>query len=105
VSTPDGTVTVADAPDARRYEARIDGELAGFATYMRTPDMIVFVHTEVESAHEGRGVGSTLARTALDEARELGLRVVALCPFVDGWIKRHPEYEDLRFEPASRVAD
>ena len=103
MSTP--AVTVTDVPDARRYEARVDGEHAGIATYMRTPDMIVFVHTEVETAYEGHGVGSTLARTALDEARELGLRVVALCPFIDGWMKRHPEYEDLRFEPASRVAD
>ncbi|MBY8876778.1 GNAT family N-acetyltransferase [Actinacidiphila acidipaludis] len=103
MSTPD--VTVTDVPDARRYEARIGGELAGMATYMRTPDMIVFVHTEVESACEGHGVGSVLARTALDEARELGLRVVAICPFIDGWMQRHPEYEDLRFEPASRVAD
>ncbi|SEN09883.1 GNAT family N-acetyltransferase [Actinacidiphila rubida] len=105
MSTPADSVTVTDVPDAHRYEARIDGELAGVAAYMRTPDMIVFVHTEVEAAYEGRGVGSTLARTALDEARELGLRVVAICPFIDSWITRHPEYESLRFEPASRVAD
>lgn len=105
MTAPADSVIVTDVPDAHRYEARIDGELAGVAAYMRTPDMIVFVHTEVEAAFEGRGVGSALARGALDEARELGLRVVAICPFIDGWITRHPEYESLRFEPASRVAD
>ena len=105
MTAPGGTVTVTDVPESRRYEARIDGEPAGVAVYLRTPDMIVFVHTEVEAPFEGRGVGSALARTALDEARELGLRVVAICPFIDGWMQRHPEYEDLRYEPASRVAD
>lgn len=99
------SLTVTDAADARRYEARDGDNLAGVATYLRTPDMIVFVHTEVEEAYEGRGVGSVLARTALDEARAQGLRVVALCPFIDGWMARHPEYEDLRYAAVSRVVD
>lgn len=99
------SLTVTDAPDARRYEAHDSGSLAGVAAYLRTPDMIAFTHTEVDEAYEGQGVGSALARTALDEARAQGLRVVALCPFIDGWMARHPEYEDLRYEAASRVVD
>ncbi|WP_051951055.1 GNAT family N-acetyltransferase [Actinacidiphila yeochonensis] len=98
-------VVVADVPAAHRYEARSDGGLAGFASYLRTPELDVFVHTEVEDAYAGRGVGSALARTALDEARASGRLVLAVCPFIDAWITRHPEYEDLRYEPASRVAD
>jgi predicted GNAT family acetyltransferase len=100
-----GEVVVTDAPEARRYEAHIDGCLAGVLAYMRTPDMIALVHTEVDEAYEGRGVGSALARTALDAAREDGLQVVVICPFVERWIARHPEYEDLRYEPASKVTD
>ncbi|WP_327293329.1 GNAT family N-acetyltransferase [Streptomyces sp. NBC_01198] len=99
------TVSVADAPQAHRYEARIGDDLAGTASYMRTPDLIAFVHTEVDDAHEGRGIGSALARTALDDARAQGLRVVAICPFISGWIDRHPEYADLQFVPESSVSD
>ncbi|GAB2870115.1 hypothetical protein GCM10022245_00950 [Streptomyces mayteni] len=65
------TVEVSDAPEAKRYEARVDGEstMAGVAQYIRTPELVAFVHTEVGAEYEGRGVGSALARTALDEAR------------------------------------
>jgi predicted GNAT family acetyltransferase len=101
----DGEVVVTDATEARRYEAHIDGCLAGVLAYMRTPDIIALVHTEVDEAYEGRGVGSTLARTALDAAREQGLRVVVICPFIERWMSKHPQYEDLRYEPASKVTD
>src|SRR5690606_17493780 len=52
-------------------------------------------HTVVETAAEGRGVGSALARTALDAARAEGLRVVPQCPFIAAYIARHPDYADL----------
>jgi predicted GNAT family acetyltransferase len=100
-----GGVTVADAPQDKRYEARIDDEIAGVATYLRTGDMIAFIHTEVKDEYEGRGVGSALARTALDDAREQGLRVLAICPFFEGWLAKHPEYADLQYEPSSSVSD
>ncbi|WNI19634.1 GNAT family N-acetyltransferase [Actinacidiphila sp. ITFR-21] len=94
-----------DAPEQHRYEARVDGGLAGFAVYLRTPQLVTFVHTEVEDAYGGRGVGSALARAALDEARAQGLQVVAVCPFVSGWIDRHPAYRDLLYEASSQVSD
>ncbi|MCA2204997.1 GNAT family N-acetyltransferase [Streptomyces griseoincarnatus] len=101
------TVEVSDVPEAKRYEARVDGESepAGIAQYIRTPELIAFVHTEVEPRYEGRGVGSALARTALDEARAAGLRVLATCPFFAGWIARHPEYQDLLYQSRSKVSD
>ncbi|WP_433889899.1 GNAT family N-acetyltransferase [Streptomyces sp. CA-111067] len=98
-------VTVSDDPQKKRYEARIGGEVAGVAAYIRTHDMIAFIHTEVRDEYEGRGVGSSLARSALDEARAQGLRVLAVCPFFDGWMGKHPEYDDLRYVPASQVTD
>lgn len=63
------------------------------------------MHTEVEPRYEGRGVGSALARTALDEARAAGLRVLATCPFFAGWIERHPDYQDLLYQSRSKVSD
>ena len=96
---------VSDAPEARRYEARLDGELAGWAQYMRTPELIAFVHTQVDPRYEGRGVGGALVRASLDEAREAGLAVLATCPFYTAWIARHPEYQDLLYGEQSRVTD
>ncbi|MET8554420.1 GNAT family N-acetyltransferase [Streptomyces sp. NPDC004959] len=100
-------VEVSDVPGAKRYEARVDGEseVAGVAEYIRTAELVAFVHTEVGPEYEGRGVGSALARTALDEARASKLRVLATCPFFAGWISRHPEYQDLLYQSRSKVSD
>ncbi len=79
-----------------RYEAHVDGELAGFAVFTMRGDRIVFTHTEVDDRFEGQGVGSKLARYALDDVRDRGsLRVVPQCPFIRSWIEKHPEYADL----------
>ena len=89
-------VQVADNEAEKRFEARVDGELAAAAYYDTADDLIVFTHTEVDDAFEGHGVGSTLARAALDAVRADGRRkVVARCPFIKGWIDRHPAYQDL----------
>jgi predicted GNAT family acetyltransferase len=89
------TVVVADDPMASRYEARIDGKLVGVSEYELTDDTIVFLHTVVAEQYEGRGVGGAIARYALDDARARGLHVRALCPFIRGWMERHPQYSDL----------
>lgn len=89
-------VQVTNNPEQHRYEARIDGELAGFAEYQLTDDLAEFTHTEVDPAFEGKGVGSALARYGLDDVREQGTRrVKPTCPFIKGWIERHREYEPL----------
>ncbi|QIG43403.1 N-acetyltransferase [Nocardioides anomalus] len=89
-------VEVTNNQAEQRYEARIDGELAGAAYYDAADDLIVFTHTEVDEAFEGHGVGSALARGALDDVRADGRRrVVARCPFIKGWIERHEDYQDL----------
>ncbi|MFI0353277.1 GNAT family N-acetyltransferase [Actinomadura sp. 9N407] len=89
------TVKVTDNPIDRRYEAWLDGNLAGFAEYARKPTRITFVHTQVNPAYEGHGIGTALVRASLDAARAHGLTVRAVCPFYAAWIKRHPEYQDL----------
>ena len=82
--------------DLHRYEAHVDGEFAGFAEYELTEALIVFTHTVVEDQFEGKGVASALARFALDDVRAEGAReVVPRCPFVRGWIEKHPEYSSL----------
>jgi len=89
-------VVVSDNPEEQRYEARLDGELAGFSQYHLTRSAIVFTHTEVDPAYKGRGVASAIARFALDDVRAKGERdVVPVCPFIHGFIDDHPEYADL----------
>ena len=79
-----------------RYEALLDGELAGFMTYRLHEGTIELVHTEIDDAFEGKGVGSVFVRDVLDEIRRDGTRrVIPSCPFVAEWIDRHPDYADL----------
>lgn len=86
-----GDVVVVDAPERSRFEVRVDGELAGFAQYLRRPGLIAFTHTEVDARFEGRGLGGRLVRTALDASRAQGLDVLPFCPFVRGYIAGHLE--------------
>ena len=86
---------VIDATERERYEAHIDGELAGVLEYIIRRGRIALIHTEVLPAREGQGVGSALVRFALDAARRGGLRVIATCPYVQDYLTRHPEDDDI----------
>ena len=87
---------VHDNPFEGRYEIRVGGRTAGFTTYESKPDLIAFLHTEIDPSLKGRGLGSTLVGSALDDARERGLEVLPFCPFVKEFIGRHrKEYVDL----------
>ena len=88
-----------DVPEERRYELRRGSELIGAAAYRRRDGQIVFMHTTVDESEAGHGYGSRLAAAVLDDARRQGLEVVPLCPFIAGYIERHPDYQDLVAEP------
>jgi predicted GNAT family acetyltransferase len=87
--------SVANNPAESRYEIHVDGQLAGFTQYRLTPGVIDFIHTEIDDAYEGQGLGGQLARGALDDVRANGLKVIATCPFIKGWIAKHDDYQDL----------
>jgi uncharacterized protein len=96
----EGTPTPAEAevvnvPEKSRYELRVGDRLIGLAVYRRRNGRIAFTHTEVDESCEGRGFGSLLAATALEDARQEGLEVAPLCPFIAHYIRRHPEYAEL----------
>jgi uncharacterized protein len=97
-----GDPDVVDVDARHRYEIRVDGETAGYAEYHRRSggETISFTHTVVDDAHAGQGLAGRLARAALDDARARGLAVLPYCPFVRGWIAKHPDYVDL--VPADR---
>jgi uncharacterized protein len=88
-------IEVIDNQEKRRYEARVDGELAGVVFYQPRPDSVVLVHTEVADEFEGQGVGGRLVAGALEDIRRRGLVVTPVCAFARAYIERHPEYADL----------
>ena len=87
---------VRDNPEKRQFEASVDGKRAGFSAYELTDNEILIMHTEVDDAYEGQGVGSALVRQMLDRIVDDGeLKVTVLCPFVNAWLRRHPDYQEL----------
>ena len=88
------STTVRDNVARHRFELDADGHVA-FSNYKREGGTLTVLHTEVPAALNGRGIGSALVRGLLDIARAQGLTVKPLCPFVAGYIAKHPEYADL----------
>lgn len=74
-----------------RFEALVDGQVAGFADYREEGGTVVLPHTEVDDAYEGKGVGSALAKGALDAITAAGKAVAPTCPFIKTWIDKHPD--------------
>jgi len=80
--------------DQKRFEIHIEAQTAEL-NYHLLGNTIIFTHTGVPPALEGRGIGSLLVKTGLEYAKENSLKVQALCWFVSGYIQRHAEYQDL----------
>jgi hypothetical protein len=78
-----------------RYEAVVDGAVAGFATFRDLDGATAITHTVVEDAYEGQGIGGRLVRAVLDDLRGSGSKVIPLCTFAAAWIERHEDYADL----------
>ena len=88
------TDTVRNNHALGRYELELNGHVA-VAMYKRDGNVVTFTHTEVPKELGGRGVGSRLAQGALTLARAEGHKVIAKCPFIAGYIAKHPEFADL----------
>jgi len=88
-------IEVRNNQERTRYEIVVDGVVAGFLQYTMRGGRLILVHTEVDDAFEGRGLASQLVRGALDDARRRNLQVVPICPFVESYIERHPDDDEL----------
>jgi predicted GNAT family acetyltransferase len=88
-------IEVRDDKARLRYEIVVDGAVAGFVQYNMRGGRLILLHTETSDEFSGRGLATQLVRGALDDARRRNLRVVPICPFVEGYIERHHEYDDL----------
>ncbi|MFT3898583.1 MAG: GNAT family N-acetyltransferase [Thermomonas sp.] len=82
-------------PLRQRFETEVDGHLA-FLEYRSDGTVLAITHTIVPEAIGGRGIAGTLVRTAVEYARDAGLKVAPVCSYSSAWMDRHPEYAGLR---------
>jgi hypothetical protein len=80
---------------AQRFETRVDGALC-VLDYRLAGGSMTITHTGVPPAVEGRGIAAALTRAAMESARAQGLKVVPACSYAAAWLRRHPEFADLR---------
>ena len=96
MSRVDVDVEVVDNPQLQRFEARVDGVVAGEIVYRERADgRLVLLHTHVDHQFEHKGIGGRLVAGALEDVRSRGRTIVPLCPFVRSYLARHPEYADV----------
>ena len=95
-------LTVRDNPDRNRFEIDLGDGSVAIAEYTLPAGKIMFTHTEVPEAHEGKGIGTALIRFALDAARERGLKVIPICPFFAAYMQKNADAQDL-LDPAWRT--
>jgi predicted GNAT family acetyltransferase len=97
MSAEEAPVDIVDNRERGRFEIRQDGKVIGLAAYAvvpatdTDPERIVFFHTEVSPEYEGQGLAGRLAAYALDTTIEAGRTIVAICPYIRAYLRRHPE--------------
>jgi len=103
MSKPVKEVVVSNNETSSRFEAQVAGHTA-FIEYRRGSKEITFLHSCVPACLEGYGIGGQLARAGLEFARNAGLKVVAVCPFVESYIRRHSEYSEIESASPNDIA-
>jgi hypothetical protein len=86
--------------EAESFTIAVDGQQVGFAEFTDRDGQRIFTHTEVADAFEGRGLATILVNAALQTTCDAGLRIVAVCPMVVGYLEKHHEFDDV-IDPAS----
>ncbi len=81
--------------ELHRYEINLDEEKVGHADYKVDGDVLVFDHTEVDPAHQGKNLAGILMRHALEEVRARGLKMRPVCSYVVKFVERYDEFADL----------
>jgi uncharacterized protein len=81
--------------ESDRFSISVDGQKVGFTEYADRDGQRIFPHTEVADEFEGRGLATILVNQALQATRDSGLRIVAVCPLVAAFVKKHHEFDDV----------
>ena len=95
-NTTEKTEQITRDDERGAYVLTVDGTEAGRIDFRDSNGVRDMPHTEVDPQFEGQGYAGKLAQFAFDDAREAGLKVSPTCPYLDRWMSKHPDYEDLR---------
>ncbi|MDT5106159.1 MAG: uncharacterized protein QOI25_3672 [Mycobacterium sp.] len=96
-------VTVSKKPD--EFTISVEGKPVGLEAFAERDGQRVFYHTEIDDAFGGRGLGTVLIAEALAATRADGLRIVAVCPMVAAYVKKHPEFDDIVDRPTPEILE
>ncbi|OBF86128.1 GNAT family acetyltransferase [Mycobacterium sp. 852002-51163_SCH5372311] len=102
-SEPTETPSVRNAEESHRYEICVGEELAGLTAYVDTDGQRIFYHTETSPEFSDRGLAATLVAAALSDTRADGKRIVAVCPYVAKYVKKHHDFDDV-LDPVTPAA-
>src|ERR1700754_1591816 len=94
MATKAENIAVVNNEAEERFQAKLGGKVA-YLQYHKGAGHIIFIHTEVPEEMEGKGIGSKLVKAGLEHAKTERVRIVAQCPFVASYIRRHQEYQSL----------
>jgi predicted GNAT family acetyltransferase len=83
-----------DNTSEQRFEMSVDDELA-FIEYQKSNDTVKLIHTEVSPLLEGKGAATAIIEKTLFHLEANHFKLIALCPFVVAYLKRHPEWQRL----------
>ena len=84
-------VEVRNNPERARYEAVEGDDVVGMITYRSEDGVLALLHTEVNKDHEGQGIAGKIANLALEDAAESGVLLNPVCPYVRGYLEKHPD--------------
>lgn len=79
----------------QRYELVRNDEVVAIAEYRVSGNEVTMTHTKVETENEGKGLGSELARQALDDLKARGMRIVPACHFIADYVRKNSQYAEL----------
>jgi MFS family permease len=91
---PAGNSEVRKNETTRLYEALIDGQVVGNLAYETTGGRVSLTHSYVDQGRRHQGIGSALARYALEDLSRSESRVGIFCGFVADYVREHPEFND-----------
>lgn len=83
-----------DNQPAHNFELIVEGGRA-FIDYVKRDNIYLLVHTEVPKELEGKGVAAALVEKTFKYLEANGFKIKVYCPYVQVYLKRHPEWERL----------
>ncbi len=88
-------VTIAFEQEKNR-SAAYDGTLeVGECSFSPSEKIWIIDHTQVAETHRGQQIAQKLVKAVVEEARNVGVKIIPLCPFAKKEFERNDNYADV----------